>query len=349
MSTEERPRCHAHLANSQNVNTPFESSQALFFEETHFTSQPSSPWHPLSLAKTLYLFTISDLFTFIVPNTTFGTSAALGGISMPATNLHPTPDRLAILTKLPRIILWNWLNLLIFNLANQRNPPSVLEDSLNKPWRPIPSARITAAQATRLLLLSLPVVLVCTYTLGAAEETIILFTLTWMYNDLGGGDSNFVMRNILLAVAIGLYNLASLRIASNCALADVSTPAWKWLGITSTVIATTIQMQDMKDQKGDSAKGRRTAPLVLGDCVACWSIALPVVAWSVVCPAFWGVGLLGYFLPLGIGGGIVYRDLVCRGVREDKWTWWLWCFWMGVLWVIPVFSGSGDGLLLEFR
>ncbi|KAL4790450.1 hypothetical protein BDV19DRAFT_382293 [Aspergillus venezuelensis] len=313
------------------------------------SSKSSSPWHPLSIAKTLYLFTISDLFTFIIPNTTFGTFAALSGICMPTTSPNPTatPDPepvstsipITIITRLLRVILWNWLNLLIFNLVNQRHGPSILEDTINKPWRPIPSGQITAAQTTKLLFLSLPIILVCTYTLGAAEEPIILFTLTWVYNNLGGGDSNFVIRNILLAVAIGLYNLALLRIALNCSLADLSSPAWKWLAITRTVIATTIQMQDMKDQKGDTAKGRRTAPLVLGDGVARWSIALPVVVWSVVCPIFWGVGLLGHVLLLGIGGGVVGRVLVFRGVREDKRT----CFWTGVAWIVLVFSRGGGG------
>ena len=51
------------------------------------------------------------------------------------------------------------------------------------------------------LLFALPVALGINYYLGAWEETIILFTLTWIYNDLGGGDDGVVVGNLVIAVA----------------------------------------------------------------------------------------------------------------------------------------------------
>lgn len=45
------------------------------------------------------------------------------------------------LLALPRSLCWLWFHLLQFNIANQSY--SVDEDNLNKPWRPVPSGRIS--------------------------------------------------------------------------------------------------------------------------------------------------------------------------------------------------------------
>ncbi len=97
-------------------------------------------------------------------------------------------EPLKVIARAPLVVLYNWGNLLIFDLANQRTPESAEEDRINKPHRPLPTGRMTPLQARRLLLASLPVVLTINYFLGPWIETALLFTLTWMYNDLGGGD-----------------------------------------------------------------------------------------------------------------------------------------------------------------
>jgi hypothetical protein len=45
-------------------------------------------------------------------------------------------------------IAWTWLHLLHFDIGNQCK--GILEDTHNKPWRPIPSGRITVHIASRL-------------------------------------------------------------------------------------------------------------------------------------------------------------------------------------------------------
>lgn len=59
----------------------------------------------------------------------------------------------------------------------------------------------------------------------------------------------------------------------------------------SGVILTTMQVQDLKDQEDDRARDRLTAPLVTGDASTRWTIALPVLSFSIGCPAFWGFNL----------------------------------------------------------
>lgn len=311
-------------------------SQARYEEKNLFLTTKASQTHfgILDFAQTLWLFTASDFATFVIPDTAFGIFAALSG---PLSTSNDSPELTQILTKIPSVILWNWLNVLVFNLSNQRHPESVLEDSINKPWRPIPSGRITIEQTQRLLFFGIPLVLGIAYLLGAWEETALLIVMTWMYNDLGGGDESIISRNVLLAMAFCQHNKASLRVATDGAF-DVGPRAWTWLAMTSGIIATTMQIQDMKDQDGDRAKNRQTAPLVLGDLFARWTIAVPMVAWSVACPAFWELEPLGYVLPVGLGMAIAVRIILLRGTLADKRTWWIWTLWTAVIWMLPLFK-----------
>ena len=132
---------------------------------------------------TLWLFTVSDHKTFVVPEALFG---ILGALSGPLLTDNPDPNICQIVFQVPKVFLWTWLNTFVFDLANQRHVESVEEDRLNKPFRPLAAGRITPTQTKQLLLVSIPVVLVVTYFyLGSYEETVLLFSLTWMYNYLG--------------------------------------------------------------------------------------------------------------------------------------------------------------------
>lgn len=175
------------------------------------------------------------------------------------------------------------------------------------------------------------------YLLGAWEETALLFTLTWMYNDLGGGNQNWLVRNGIIAVAFSQYNKGAMRVAAEMGF-DIPARSWWWLLMTSGVIGTTMHAQDMKDQEGDRARGRNTAPLVLGDMPARWTIAIPVAVWSLVCPLFWDLGYAGFALPVAVGALICFRILTMRGFKADKRTWWIWTTWTGIIWLLPVFN-----------
>jgi len=117
-----------------------------------------------------------------------GTFSALAG---PSLTTNEAPDLLHIMSRVPLVCLWNWLNLVVFNIANQRLPDSVLEDQINKPWRPIPTGRLSSDEARKLLLYILPFSLIMINFIGAFEEALWMIALTWMYNDLGGADVGF--------------------------------------------------------------------------------------------------------------------------------------------------------------
>ena len=234
------------------------------------------------------------------------------------------------------MVLWNWLNLLIFDIANQRLPNSILEDSVNKPWRAIPAKRMTATEARRLLLAVLPIVFLITLKLGGMEETVAMMVLTWMYNDLGGADESFIVRNLINAFGFICYSSGATRVAAGYGEYSLNGAAFQWLAMVGSVVFTTLQMQDMADQEGDAARGRATVPLVLGDGFARWTIAIPVLIWSLVCPAFWALPWTGYMGPLVLGGILAGRLLCFRSVPADKITWKLWCLWTISLYLLPL-------------
>lgn len=226
------------------------------------------------------------------------------------------------------------MNLLLFDIDNQFQPGSITEDTLNKPWRAIPSQRLTAQQARHCLLLVIPTVFCATLYLGGTREAVTLMVMTWMYNDLHGADVSIATRNLLNAFGYMCYSSGSMRVAGLST--NESTKAKYWLALIGGVIFTTLQMQDMPDVRGDAARGRRTVPLVYGDCIARWSIAVPVVAWSFIFPAFWGMNPSGYIPTVGAGGVFIARLLMRRSSAADGDTWKLWCVWLTTIYLLPV-------------
>ena len=202
-----------------------------------------SPFHMMLYnVHTIWLVTRNDLKSIVFPETAFGICSALSGPMITSNN---SPDADSILKRIPLVLLWTWINVLIFDLANQRLPNSIIEDSINKAWRPIPSGRLSPCEARRLLLAVLPVAILVTFYTGGMEETIVMNTLEYMYNDLGGADENFVVRNLINAAGFICYSAGATRVACGHGQHSLNQKAYRWLAIIGGIIFSTLQMQDM--------------------------------------------------------------------------------------------------------
>ena len=284
---------------------------------------------------TLWLFTFSDFKTIVIPSTAFAAVTALSGPSLTTNPSVPPLSKLFL--RLPLVLVWIWLTLLVVDIANQRQPGSVIEDSLNKPWRPLPSGRISTFGARRLLFIAIPCVLTITkiFLPQGLPVTIIAIIGSYMYNDLGGADENFFVRNLMNAAAITCFGAGAAQIAIGEQV-TLNSDAYQWLTMIAVIVTTTMQVQDMEDQEGDRARGRVTIPLLLGDATARHSIAVSVSAWSFLCPAYWGLDALGYVLPVAVGSTIAGRTLMTRNVQADKGNWRAWNIWMMTLYLLPL-------------
>ncbi|RYC59127.1 hypothetical protein CHU98_g7072, partial [Xylaria longipes] len=168
-------------------------------------------------------------------------------------------------------------------------------------------------------------VLVVNYTVGAWQQGMCLTVLSWMYNDLGGGDE-VVSREVILAIAYGLFNSGSLLVTTGLG-SRLSPLGLAWTAIVSGVILTTMQIQDLKDQAGDKTRNRRTIVLYYGETFSRVSVAFFVCFWSWICGQFWVSGLPVTVFTTSIAFFISLRVLFLRSPESDARTWKLWCFW----------------------
>ena len=275
--------------------------------------------------------------TIVVPSTAFAILTTLSGPSLTTSSAAPALP--ALILRLPLTFAWIWLTLLLVDIANQRHPDSVLEDSLNKPWRPLPSKRLSTSEARRVLLIAIPTVLAVTHFFlpQGMIVTIIAIIGSYMYNDLGGADESFLVRNLMNAAAVTCFGAGAALVVCG-EQATLNDDAYRWLAIIAAIVTTTMQVQDMEDQEGDRARGRTTMSLLLGDTATRYVIAATVPAWSFVCPAYWRLDAWGFILPGALGVWIARRTLLTRSVSEDERTWKLWNSWMVVLYVLPVWK-----------
>ena len=284
-------------------------------------------------ARTIYLFTCDDLVAILLTNTASGSVLAMtdSALSQPMA-AHD------VFWRLPQMCLWIWVNLLFFNLSNQSQPGAMLEDGQNKPWRPLPSKRITFKASRNWGLVVSLVAITGSTVLGGTVWSIALQILTFFYNDLNGGE-HWLSRNPLNASGYLCFALGAMDVAARSLSHQYSNQALKWLGSTWIIIASTIHIQDLYDQAGDRMKNRKTLPLVWGDATARGTAALFVFAWSTVMPATFQ-SRCGSIPALLLGATVALRLMMngVKDVRHDKRTFIYWNLWIISIHMLPFWA-----------
>lgn len=257
-------------------------------------------------------------------------------------------NAIGIINHFVQVLAWIWLHLLVEDIANQRDKGSVIEDRLNKPWRPLPSGRLTSHEAQSWL----RVATVLAVLWAAATESLLaslsLIVLVWMYNDLGGSGCGIFFRNALNAGGLMCFSWGSVLVLSKGKLLEQGS---MWILITGAVILTTVHAQDLPGMEGDAARGRRTVALVYGEAATRMSLVVMVLIWSALCPwLWWGVAsrdeswgtirIVLLSLPVVTGGLIGALTLLSGKSSKpqilDKIVWKLWCAWITCLYLLPL-------------
>ncbi|KAI0379513.1 UbiA prenyltransferase family-domain-containing protein [Hypomontagnella monticulosa] len=286
--------------------------------------------------KTLFLFTKSDFKTVILPQSVFALVMALSGAG---SILAPGKGPQEIVMRIPYMLFWLWLHLLVENIANQRMAEGILEDKENKPWRPIPAGRITPSEAESLLRTIVPLAVGTGLLFGSFVPSVALMTFIWMYNDLNGSSTGPVLRNIITTAGLSCFGWGAVATL----LSGEITPGGEhllrnWMLIMALMMITTVQAQDFPDTAGDIARGRKTIPLLYGFNFARRSLAALAIVWSIVCPAFWDVVPLAWLAPVGIGGAMAGLTLLRWDQSSNERVWQLWCLWQTAIYLLPLFS-----------
>ncbi|KAG7425472.1 putative sucrose utilization protein SUC1 [Fusarium oxysporum f. sp. raphani] len=271
---------------------------------------------------TLCLFTKSDMPTSTGINTTFAIAGILAG---PGTISNADIEWNDMGKGILVALYFTWHLTLCFNLGNQRQPQSVIEDGVNKPWRPIPAGRISPELTHKWQLVSIVSLLaLCYTTLGAWQETAFYLFCTWLYNERAWGDKSWWQRALMNACGITTNRVATLRVAVTAIQAnshenfEFTNKGLGWFLMCASLVFTTIQVQDLRDQEGDKLIDRQTFPLILGDAPTRWITAVAVMIWSLVCPLYWGLGVVGCAVPILTGAIVSAHMLICRSREQDQ-------------------------------
>jgi 4-hydroxybenzoate polyprenyltransferase len=213
-----------------------------------------------------------------------------------------------------------------FCLSNQL--AGVLEDRINKPSRPLPTALLTTDQAWSRLVF----VLVGYASLGlwfGVAWWVLLWQGVLLLHNQGRWSTHWTGKNVIM----GVGTLAQLAAAWSL-VAPISGVGWQWILTMSIVIFTLIPLQDLRDIDGDRAEGRRTFPVAFGSRLTRGYVAVGfgVLPW-VIHTQLMSTGRSSHWVTavdLILGGWawvIAWRVLYRRTPRADHWSYTLWTFW----------------------
>ncbi|KAI0486178.1 UbiA prenyltransferase family-domain-containing protein [Xylaria cf. heliscus] len=279
---------------------------------------------------TLYLFNCNDI-DIIIMGLCF---AAMNASIAPDVSMGQRISFTDILRSTPKSVLWSWSNLFLFQLQNQRDANAMAEDRANKPWRPIASGRITSGQATLLMHLTYPTVIVIAWTVGGLAPCIIQTAFSLWYNKYGGG-ANPVLKSLLTAIGLTVLVCGPLEITTQHAVFGGEGKMTAWLLIIVAALATTAHAQDFRDMEGDKAAGRRTIPLVIGDFHARMAVAIGLFIWTPTACYFWDAelrhGMVTYISAALVAGNLLRH----RTRKGDVVSYRLYPCWMVGLFVLP--------------
>ncbi|KAI2465466.1 hypothetical protein F4781DRAFT_424797 [Annulohypoxylon bovei var. microspora] len=281
---------------------------------------------------TAYLFICNNIKDIILLGFLFG---ALNASVAPLFAMGPALRFHQILRAAPSMILWSWSNLFLFNLHNQRHSKSIAEDSLNKPWRPLPTGRLTPKQATWVMYCMYPIVMAASLTTGGLVPCLLEAVSCLWYNELGGSSHPF-LKNLLNGLGFACFFAGPFEVATEKSVLISDLKAVRWLAILGGAITTTSHLQDFRDVEGDRATGRRTMPLVIGDLPARVACALGIAVWNSVACWFWTVGWRESIVALTVGAAIIRRLLLDRSTGGDTFAWKLFPLWVIGLTLLPV-------------
>lgn len=290
-------------------------------------------------AHTAWLFICNDVKNVTTIGVLF---AAVNSPIASVFSMGPGKSLAQILVATPAMVLWSWSNLFLFNLHNQRR--GIEEDALNKPWRPLPSGRLTREQATLVTYCMYPITLIIAITCGGLVPCLLEAVFCLWYNEWGGSD-NPCLKNILNGLGIPCFLIGPLEVATGHTMFSGQGRSTAWLSIIGGAIAITSHVQDFRDVEGDRAAGRTTVPIAIGDANARALAALSVGGFTGISCWFWHAGWSAA-TPAWIAAALLVANLFLqRGKKGDDRAWKkLWFIWMAGLFSMPLLTFPLSGV-----
>ncbi|KAG2073275.1 hypothetical protein BDR04DRAFT_1010891 [Suillus decipiens] len=260
--------------------------------------------------ETAWLFTRSDFKTTIFPVMIF------------AIVVSPRHNLLSI----SRAFCWLWFQLFHFNVSNQSY--SADEDVLNKPWRPVPSGRISVKDCRSLRWGLMVFCLSSSYLFCLnVAMTSGVYTMFLVMHDDFHLSSHFIFKNLCNAGGYATNELGSLLILGS----PLDETSIKALSCSALVILLTIHAQDFADVNGDRRSGRRTLPIVAPEGSRIYMLcALPLFSFALA--SFWNLGPFSTVLFVSMGSWVGIRYFF---FRDDQSSYRLYNIWLMGVHLLP--------------
>ncbi|KAG2158651.1 UbiA prenyltransferase family [Suillus bovinus] len=265
--------------------------------------------------ETAWLFTASDFKTLIFPMMVF------------AAVVSPCHDPIALACT----VCWLWFHLFQFNVSNQSY--SADEDSVNKPWRPLPSGRISVenSRALRWGLLVFCLGLSSLFSLNVVITSAVSTVITIFHDDLHLSHHPIfkTLCNVAASVTGGVG--CSLILSGESSLDRRGIKAFLCSAI---VVLLTIHAQDFADVNGDRKSGRRTLPIVAPEGSRIYMLCvLPLLSFALT--MLWSIGPLCSIFFISLGSWIGLRYFLYRDEINDQWSYRLYNIWVMGVHVLP--------------
>ena len=232
--------------------------------------------------------------------------------------LNELPYHVA-LRKFLTMVLWDALYIYGFNLFDQISNQQ--EDRINKPDRPLPSGRVTVAEARK--------------------RCVITWTLFFLWSIMSPQLIPETIVHALCCYVMSATPLGGLWVFKSCTIMALMT--WSQYSAVYKIIsplttqssshlravacwnAFVSHSQDFRDQLGDLAGGRRTLPIVFGDKAARWILALLFMPLALRCIFLFGIGIHAPFVLGALHAAVSYRILAFRNAKADHKTYMVRC------------------------
>ncbi|KAF9261700.1 hypothetical protein L218DRAFT_961188 [Marasmius fiardii PR-910] len=262
-----------------------------------------------------YAFTVSDVKTIVIPVTFYG---LLSSPRVP--EIHTTT----------RLLIWIWLFLLQFCAANQMY--STEEDTINKPYRPIPAGMMTVTSTYVLRWALVPFCLYLSWKSGVLLPGISLTLAFLAYNE-GGLDSRWYSKSLLNAIGIVSWDVGASSIAST-GYFSLTENFWMTPFLSVGLIWTTIHVQDFRDEIGDRMQGRITFPTLLPEASRYITFFL-INVWTIGLGRYWNLPGIASFSFISLGIYLSLRVLFQRTEGEDKVSLRFYMLWLTIAQTLP--------------
>ncbi|KAJ7825772.1 UbiA prenyltransferase family [Mycena olivaceomarginata] len=264
---------------------------------------------------TLVLFTFTDFKTIVIPVTVFACAAA--PVRSPARFIYG--------------ISWTWLHLLQVDVSNQYR--SITEDEINRPWRPLPSGRISQQSSTIMRWLLVPICVATSIPFGGGVSLASLsLTALLIAHDELGFSGHWVTKNVINSLGYLSFEFGATTIMSTNP--DLDRIAVLSLTCSSLLVLTTIHAQDFSDIEGDRAHGRVTLPIYAPKLSRTYTF-LALGTWSVGLGYIWDLGPSSQMFLVLLGVTIGWRFYWCRTAADDGKTFIAYNLWLLLSHILP--------------